>query len=278
MDVSQAVARTAFYCCLIRADDALLPQPVCGDTFASRFLDDEVRTDLAPLLKFFRPAAGNVARHRIIDDLVRTRLAEDPHRRIVLIGAGFDTRAYRLQGGRWFELDDPQLLAFKESRLPAAEAPNPLTRLAVTFSDSAPDAFLAPAAGTDEAVVIIEGVCMYLTNAELARLAGAIARSLPRATIICDLMSPAFFRRFSSDIHREFVRMGASFAERTTHPSALFEQAGYRAVERLSVVDRARQAGTTRVPGWLFHTVLRELRDGYAIWVFTRSTPASPPS
>lgn len=274
MDVSQPVARTAFYCCLIRADDALLPRPVCGDTLASRFLDDEVRADLAPLLKYSRPAASNVARHRIIDDLVRERLAEDPHRRIVLIGAGFDTRAYRLQGGRWFELDDPHLVAFKESRLPAAGAPNPLTRIGVTFSDRAPDDFLAPVAGDDEAVVVIEGVCMYLTDEEVTRLASAVARRLPRATIVCDLMSPRFFRRFSSAIHREFVRMGASFAARTTDPGALFGQAGYRVVERLSIVDRARRAGTTRVPGWLFHTVLRELRDGYAVWVFTRSTPA----
>src|SRR5512138_1055931 len=117
--ISQPVARTAFYCCVIRADDAQSANPVCGDTFAQRFVDEDVRRDLAPLLRLCTPAATNVARHRIIDDIVRGQLAADPKRRVILIGAGFDTRAHRLEGGRWFELDDPPLLAFKEQRLPA---------------------------------------------------------------------------------------------------------------------------------------------------------------
>src|SRR4249919_2868619 len=125
MDIQQPVARTAFYCCIVRADDARASTPVCGDTFAERFIDDDVRRDLTPLLGLRAPAASNVARHRIIDDLIREQLASDPNRRVILIGAGFDTRAYRIKGGQWFELDDPPLLAFKERRLPVAEAPNP---------------------------------------------------------------------------------------------------------------------------------------------------------
>jgi hypothetical protein len=68
VQLEHPVARTAFYCCVIRADDAALAAPVCGDTFASRFLDDTIRRDLAPLLQFRPPALSNVGRHRIIDD------------------------------------------------------------------------------------------------------------------------------------------------------------------------------------------------------------------
>ncbi len=119
MDISQPIARTAFYCCVIRADDAASTHPLCGDTFAGRFVDDAVRRDLAPLLSLGAPADSNVARHRLIDDELRERLASNPDRRIIVLGAGFDTRPFRLVGGRWTELDDPPLLAFKEQRLPA---------------------------------------------------------------------------------------------------------------------------------------------------------------
>ena len=43
MTVSHPVARTAFYCCILRADDAASPLPVCGDALAARFVDEDVR-------------------------------------------------------------------------------------------------------------------------------------------------------------------------------------------------------------------------------------------
>ena len=269
MDITQPVARTAFYCCVIRADDALSSRPVCGDAFASRFVDDNVRRDLAPLLRLTRPAASNVARHRLIDDLVREHLAVDPNRRIILLGAGFDTRAFRLQGGRWFELDDPQLLAFKETRLPAADAPNPLTRIPVSFQADTPRRYLSALAGDDEALVILEGVSMYLSDRALTDLASALVCALPRATLVCDLMSPAFASRFSRPLRRALERMGATFGERLVHPHVSIERAGLRPLRQCSIVERAVDAGSVRIWRWLLNTVLREVRDGYAVWIFS---------
>ena len=269
MDVKQPVARTAFYCCVIRADDAAAPRPVCGDTFAARFIDAAVRRDLAPMLRLRNPAASNVARHRLIDDLVRAQLATNPNRRIILLGAGFDTRAFRLHGGRWFELDDPQLLAFKETRLPAADAPNPLTRIPVTFANDTPERYLADLAGHDDALVILEGVSMYLSDDMLGALARALAHALPRATLICDLMTPQFAKTFSRQLRRALEDLGATFGVRTSHPRLPIEAAGYRVRAVHSIVEFGRQAGRVAIPRWVLNTVLRGLRDGYGVWVFT---------
>lgn len=270
MSISEPVARTAFYCCVIRADDARQAHPVCGDTYAERFVDDTIRRDLAPLLSLAPPAASNVARHRIIDDLVREHLAAHPNARIVLLGAGFDTRAFRIAGGRWFELDDPPLLAFKEQRLPAAQATSPLTRIPVAFDREPPDRFLAPLGGDDEALVILEGVSMYLSDRALGDLAGALARLLPRATLVCDLMSPAFARTFSRTLRRRLANMGALFGAQAGHPRAPIEATGYRCRQRISIAGRAADAGTVPIPRWVLATVLRTLRDGYQVFVFTR--------
>jgi len=270
MDVSQPVARTAFYCCVIRADDAASASPVCGDRFASRFIDDEVRRDLTPITHLSRPAASNVARHRIIDDLVRDALRADPHRRIILLGAGFDTRAFRLTAGQWFELDDPPLLAYKEGRLPTGEAPNPLVRIPVAFDLDVPDRYIGALAGNDAALVILEGVSMYLSDAALTSLAAALVKHIPRATLVCDLMSPRFAKTFSAQLRRGLLAMGAVFGERTAHPHLAIEAAGLRPTSQVSIAGRAVELGTVRIWRWLLNTVLRELRDGYAVWTFTR--------
>jgi methyltransferase (TIGR00027 family) len=274
MTVSHPVARTAFYCCILRADDAASPRPVCGDALAARFVDDDVRRALAPALRHRPPAASNVARHRIIDDLVRRRLVEDPATRIVLLGAGFDTRAFRMEGGRWWEIDDPELLAFKEERLPA-DAPNPLVRVPVAFQEESLTGRLAPIGGDDRALVIVEGVTMYLADETLAELARAVRSAFPRATLISDLMTAGFARTFGRPLRRDLERLGAAFKRRRQHPRRIVERAGYTVRERHSIVSRAREAGTFRVPGWLLHTGLRGMRDGYAVWVFE---PAAPPS
>jgi methyltransferase (TIGR00027 family) len=268
MTVAHPVARTAFYCCVIRADDAASPRPICGDTLAARFLDDEARRGVASLLRFPAPAASNVARHRLIDDLLRVRLARDPGCRVILPGAGFDTRAFRLPGGRWWELDDPQLIGYKEERLPARTAPNPLTRVPVSFQTDTLASHLAPLAGDDGALVVIEGVTMYLGDETLAEMATAVRNALPRATLVCDLMTPAFARTFSRSLRRELARLGATFGARREHPRRIIERAGYALRERHSIPGRARDAGTLRIPGFLFHPLLRGLRDGYAVWVF----------
>jgi methyltransferase (TIGR00027 family) len=262
------VASTAFYCCALRATDSATAHPVCGDTFAARFLDDDTLRRIGPLLRFSRPAASNVARHRLIDDLLRSALGDDPSRRIILLGAGFDTRAYRLTGGRWWEVEDPTLLAFKESRLPADAAPNPLTRIPVSFQTEAVATHLSPLAGDDPAVVVLEGVSMYLPDPTLLDLAATVRKYLPCAALVCDLMSPSFARTAGTMLSRELRQLGAPFADRRKHPRGTIEDAGYRVREAHSIVGRAREAGTVRIPAWLLNTLLRGLRDGYAVWVF----------
>lgn len=270
------VARTAYYCCVLRADDAARPQPVCGDTLAARFVDPAIRLDLQPLLRFRGPSASNVARHRLIDDLLRERLAHDPARRVFVLGAGFDTRAFRLGGGRWWEFDDPPLLALKEARLPAAAAPQPLVRLPVDLRGDALAAHLAALAGDDAALVVLEGVSMYLSEAALAALARTMRTALPRATLVCDLLSPAFVRWFSHGLRQALARLGAPLARHAAHPRLAFEAAGYAARQQTSVVAWARAAGTLPIPRWLLATLLRELRDGYTVWVFEPADPAPP--
>ena len=61
-------------------------------------MTDEGREIAERFRRYPRPNSSNVGRHRIIDDLLRDELTREPDARVVLIGAGFDSRAFRLAG------------------------------------------------------------------------------------------------------------------------------------------------------------------------------------
>ena len=128
------VARTAWYCCGVRWADAQKREPICGDRFAELFMTDEAQALFRRFADLKYPNIANATRARIVDDWLRDRLLGDPEQRIVILGAGFDARAFRLPGGRFLEIDEAALIAEKERVLPAARSPQPLTRMAIDFS------------------------------------------------------------------------------------------------------------------------------------------------
>ena len=261
------IAKTAYYCCGVRMADAQSARPVCGDHLAERFMDAESRAVFARFRHFRGPNASNAARHRIIDDLLRERLAAEPGLRVLLLGAGFDTRAFRLKGGQWLELDQPALIARKDAVLPAANAPNPLQRLAIDFARERLADKLAPWAGAAPAVVVMEGVSMYLEPEEVRSTLSTLGELLPGHTLVCDLMTKTFARRYSGGLRRRIMELGGNFAELLDDPEGLVAAQGYRLLARHSIAGRAVEHGSVPLPRWLFNSVLRSLRDGSQVHV-----------
>lgn len=259
----EPVSRTAFYCCGIRMADAESPEPVCGDRFARWLMDENGLKVFAPFRRFRNPNGSNVTRHRMIDDLLREALREDAERLVVLVGAGFDTRPYRLGAGRWVELDEPAVMAHKNARLPIAQCPRSLTRIPIEFARQSIDEVLAGSAGTANALVVIEGVIMYLEPAALEATLRSLVRLFPGHRLFCDLMTRRFFVRYSRAIHQEIAGLGASFRGLRDDPTAPFLALGYRHLGSESIVRRARELGAIGIPRWLLATVLRSLVDGY---------------
>src|SRR5215213_9193437 len=122
------ISKTAFYCCGVRMQDAASSDPVCGDIYAEAFMNEDGVQVFEAFKDETGPNASNVVRHRIIDDFLRRELLENSDLYVVTIGAGFDSRPYRLKGGTWVELDEPQIIAYKNERLPIEKCENALDR------------------------------------------------------------------------------------------------------------------------------------------------------
>jgi len=263
------ISQTAFYCCGVRMQDAASDNPVCGDVYAKLFMNEEGLRILEKFKEEVNPNASNVARARIVDDLLREELAANPNLRVVLIGAGFDSRAYRLNGGDWVELDEPQVIAYKDERLPASQAQNPLRRIPIDFaSESVEEKLLAIAGSGGPTVVVIEGVFMYLEQETIRRLLETLHRLFPEHKLICDLMTRKFFEKYGRTIHEKLTGMGATFKFTVDNPEELFLQSGYRREACISIVEKSAEYQSRKIPKILVRTVLRTLTSGYAIYVF----------
>lgn len=172
------VASTARWTAAERAHESARPDRLFNDPLAGALAGEEGR-ELAGSMS--DDQAGDVPwfaiRTRFYDDIligsgsVRTATAQ-----VVLVAAGMDTRAYRLDLPReldWYELDRPDLLAFKDQTLTAAGAAPRCARHPVGVDLADDWATPLTAAGFDPgrpAVWLVEGLIFYLEPDTVHRL------------------------------------------------------------------------------------------------------------
>jgi methyltransferase (TIGR00027 family) len=262
------ISKTAFYCCGVRMRDAEREQPVCGDTYAKVFMNEQGLEILEGFKDESRPNSSNVARHRIIDDLLRQELLANPNLTVVIIGAGFDTRAFRLKGGTWIELDEPQVITYKEERLPASTSENELQRIPIDFATDSLEQKLDSSSNRNPVTVVIEGVLMYLEEETIDTLLQTLRRLFPQHKLICDLMTTDFFEKNASTIHEKLTGMGATFKFTIANPEELFVRNGYRQLEKIPIIEKAVLFEAGQIPPEVWQTIQPTLPQGYDIHVF----------
>ena len=248
--------------------DAEREQPVCGDTYAKVFMNEQGLEILEAFKDETRPNTSNVARHRIIDDLLRQELLANRDLTVVIIGAGFDTRAFRLKGGTWIELDEPQVITYKEERLPASSSDNELQRIAIDFATDSLEQKLDSLSGRSPVTIMIEGVLMYLEKATVDALLQTLRRLFPQHKLICDLMTTDFLDKNAATIHEKLTGMGATFKFTMDNPEELFVKTGYRQIEKIPIVEKAVLFEAGEIPPDVWRTVQPTLPQGYDIHVF----------
>ena len=264
------ISKTAFYCCGVRMQDAERDKPVCGDTYAKVFMNEQGLQILETFKDETRPNMSNVGRHRIIDDLLRQELTANPNLTVVIIGAGFDSRAFRLKGGTWIELDEPQVISYKDERLPAANSDNELHRIGIDFATDSLEQKLAPFSGQSPVTIVIEGVFMYLDEETIETLLQTVHRLFPRHKLICDLMTRDFFEKNATTIHEKLTGMGATFKFTIDNPEQLFLKHGYRQLEKIEIVEKAVLLDAGEIPPDVWQTIQPTLPHGYSVHVFEK--------
>jgi methyltransferase (TIGR00027 family) len=194
------VSDTAHIIAAHRARESARPDALFHDALAARLAGERGREFIAASPRIMRDSWPVVARTKLIDDLILDAINQGCDR-VLNLAAGLDTRPFRLDlkpEFRWVEADLPDLLTEKE-RLLAGERPRcQLTRHAVDLADpAARGVFLDDAlTGSTNALVLTEGLLIYLDDDDVAALSSALQR--PEVTRwMFDLFSPALVRRLT---------------------------------------------------------------------------------
>ena len=134
---------------------------------------------------------GVIARTIVLDRLTEAWLAENPGAVVVNIACGLDTRCYRMSGyAHWYNLDLPETIAVRQKLLPEIGTVSPIAM-------SAMDDWGGEIAERDTpALIIIEGLTMYLSEADVKRIFDLIAKRFAKAAVFVEVMNPAVAKRF----------------------------------------------------------------------------------
>ncbi|ABK65100.1 MULTISPECIES: class I SAM-dependent methyltransferase [Mycobacterium avium complex (MAC)] len=250
------VSDTARWTALHRATESARPDAIFCDPLAERLAGDHGRAIVDHVPRTTRNGWWLVARTKIIDDAIAEAIAQGCDR-VLNLAAGLDTRPYRLNlppDLTWVEADLPALLAEKTQVL-ADEVPRcRLTRTAVDLADGvARDAFLNEALdGATKALVLTEGLLMYLDDSDVSALSAALQRPEVRWWML-DFAGPGLKKMMNKKMAGMLANAPFKFAP--DNGLAYFENLGWRTVQVEALYSAARRL--RRLPlvmrplGWL---------------------------
>lgn len=263
------VSKTAYYCCGVRMADASSVSPLINDTYAKLLMGDEGLSLWEAFKKHPNPNGTNVARCFILDTWIRESIRSNPNTSIILIGAGLDSRAYRIAGGNWIELDEPGIIEYKERLLPAHQSKNPLQRISIDFEKEELHGKLAAFANLDPVVIVVEGVLMYLSQEQRKVLFTTLTGLFKHHTLLCDLMNAKFFEKLGRrGIYVELEKLNALFKDIMKNPEQLLLDAGYTLAEVKSNVITASDHHLLTIPRFLVKFLMKKLFMGYSTYRF----------
>jgi methyltransferase (TIGR00027 family) len=156
---------------------------------------------------------GFISRTRYIDDAVIAAVAEE-FDAIVNLGAGMDTRAFRIQGTedmRYFEMDLPELIEMKKKYIEknTAGLPENLSLVPVDFDtqDIGEELQKAGYSPSSRTLFIWEGVTQYITREAIDAVLEYVARSAAGSRIVFTYVLQSFLDGVVPDGLQSLYRM-----------------------------------------------------------------------
>ena len=182
--------------CAYRARASRWPTPLFIDPWAEQLAGSDGHEIARRLDERFAPMELWLAlRVAYLDRLVGLAIDRMSIRQVVILGAGYDTRAARLPrvGVQFFEVDHPATQSAKQERLAglAGYPADAATYVTCNFEREDPIERLTASGfrATEPALVIWEGVVPYLTEPAVRATASRLAAGLdPRSLIAFDFV------------------------------------------------------------------------------------------
>jgi methyltransferase (TIGR00027 family) len=208
----QWLGSTARWTAAVRARERAREDRLFDDPWAAALAGKEGAEWIEP--RSADSVAPMVLRTRFFDDFLQRICLQHAIRQVVLVAAGLDTRAFRLNwpaGTRLFELDQSAVLKYKEQVLRSAGARPACQRQTIEADLTGPWKEKLVKAGFDTqhpSVWLLEGFLFYLPNESVTHLLDEVTSlAAPKSWMGFDVINSTML---ISPLTRQWVEMQAN--------------------------------------------------------------------
>jgi methyltransferase (TIGR00027 family) len=245
--VVRNISDTALWAAHFRAEESRRPDALFHDPYAEK-LGAKRGGEMASTLPDGEDHAWAwVARTYLFDQMLEKEIADGADL-IVNCAAGLDARPYRLKLPstlHWIEADLPDILAYKAEILSTDKPTCRLERIAVNLADAGERRnFLATIAGRGKrAVVLTEGLLIYLPPQGVAQLAQDLSEVPPLQRWILDMHSPQLLAMMQKRTGKALEQVGAPFQFGPAEGPDFFLPHGWKPIQVEGMLNTAARFG-----------------------------------
>jgi methyltransferase (TIGR00027 family) len=249
----RTISDTARWVAVYRARETERSDAVFRDSFARRLAGERGQQIAASIPFAEKNSWPFVARTWLIDQLISDQVRQGADM-VINLAAGLDARPYRMDlppSLHWVEVDLPEILAHKEEVLAGEKPACAVERIRLDLSNGSARRELFSALGhrARRALVVAEGLLVYLTAEEVAALARDLAAPAAFQHWIIDLASPALLRMLAKKMGAALGQAGLPLQFAPEKGPDFFKGCGWKPQEVRSIMHAA--ARLNRLPFFL---------------------------
>lgn len=250
------VSDTALWVAVHRATESKRKDALFNDAYAERLAGERGRQIVSRLDPGNGSAWSIVTRTAVLDELIMSAI-RDGADTVLNLAAGLDTRPYRLPlpaSIRWIEVDFPEMVAYKESKLADARPQCALERIALDLTDRAArqGLFTRLNEASRRTLVITEGLLIYLTHDEVAALAEDLHATPHFWRWIADALTPELLEWLLKKQFKTFATGSVKMHFAPPGGVAYFERFGWCAHTVRKMTAESRRLKRRMPRAWVF--------------------------
>jgi len=237
------ISDTARWMAVYRARETERSDAVFRDPFARRLAGERGEQIAASITFAEKNSWPFVARTWLIDQLITEQVRQGTDM-VINLAAGLDARPYRMElppSLQWIEVDLPEILAHKEEIFRNEKPACALERVRLDLSKAGARRELFSELGrrAGRALVIAEGLLVYLTEEEVAALARDLAAPTAFQHWIIDLASPALLRMLAKKMSAPLDQAGVPLKFAPQQGPDFFTRCGWKPQDIRSIIHAA---------------------------------------
>jgi len=252
-----SVSDTARWVAMYRAMESERSDALFHDTYARRLAGPTGEQILASMPQGRRWAWPMIVRTAVMDEIIMRVARDEGLDTIVNLAAGLDARPYRLDLPsqlHWIDVDLEGILSYKEAAL-AGETPRcrvEFVRADMTDQAARRALFQRVGAGAKRALVISEGLLVYLTPEDVTSLAQDLSAQPALRWWLIDLGSPALLQFLSRTWGNQLRSGNAPMRFAPEEGTAFFAPSGWREAEYHPMLDEALRLRRAPKMAWVW--------------------------